>query len=134
MPVNNSINSVITDFTPTPFGSTTPGSPVGSFLAKYFRVGKMVYYGGSIVFFGGGIGGMVGDIRLPIPVPLDTSGLSAWTGTIGYRANVTKAMTCSIAGVQYLQLQEYANNNPAIQNTDLANNSQFRFAIWYLGT
>lgn len=27
-----------------------------------------------------------------------------------------------------------ANNNQAIQNTDLNNGSRFRFAIWYLGT
>lgn len=131
MPVNNAINSVINTFTPTPYGSTTPGSPTGMFLAYYFRVGKMVFYNGSL--FISNLGGMAGEIRLPIPVPLDTSGLSAFTGNVGFRANITKALTCSIAGTQYLALQEYANHNPPILDTDLGGGAQLRFNIWYLG-
>jgi hypothetical protein len=75
-------------WTPVPRGSTTAGSPTGTFAGRYIKVGNLVFISCQIVFTG--LSTMAGNFEvIGLPFNVETGSVNRSAISVGFRNNFT---------------------------------------------
>ncbi|MBB4642377.1 sialidase family protein [Rhizorhapis suberifaciens] len=117
-------------FTPIPHGSTVAGSPTGTFVGQYTKIGRRFDYSIQLVFTA--IGGMTGNFQCS-GIPVAISNGAAYRGGIqvGLRANFTNDFVVGgyhLENSSIIRFQRMDQDNVAVGVADLSATTNLYFS------
>jgi hypothetical protein len=121
-------------FTPVPFGSTTAGSPTGTFNGRYSRYGRRVFITIQIVFTD--LGGLEGHFRVSgLPYNIAGGGVNRAALSIAFKNNFASEFV--VGGFMSeadstLRLYKIEEDNTVITHSDLTNTSELYITLSYI--
>lgn len=120
-------------WTPVPFGTTTAGSPTGTFAGRFVRWGKLINISGRITFTN--LSTMAGNLQISgLPYAVRNSTSARAVLTVGYRANFTTDYVLGgyvLNNTTTIVLLDESKDVTFVAIADLSATSEFYFALTY---
>ena len=120
-------------WTPSLVGSTVPGSPTGSFLGNFTRIGDTVTLSGQFILTS--LGGLEGNVSIQgLPYPVRTGNGNRASITVGYRSGFSSTFVIggwANASTSIIDLYNMEIDDTKLAHTAMTDTSNIIFSLVY---